>query len=821
MSERFTQLGTNSSNEIWHESIATVLLMHIRCIFRAILGWRRNATVLAGALLVVGAPAAAADVYLKPHFYYTPNTVDGAFPSADAAFAAYKAWELQLNVTRGPDDRYWIIPLSYDPIESDGKTNGQWNAYKFLLHHPQACGQTPCYGNLMVQAWECGDGTFPDPTYIGIDTIARCIYREPTPDCECKPNALPPSVGNPIFPGTGLKQQVENDYHGTGANTLSFVRTYRSDRHGWQHNFQAFGLSFSAASANLATGLPPDETLRPGCYPFVGSTTKQLHCFEVTGDGVSNQFVSQRANGRLTYFGNTSGLNPAADVNDRAIPGGSNWTVTRANDEVERYDALGHLQMIADRKSNNTRLTYSDAATPKQIAPKAGMLIGVVSQSGAKISLVYDAVGRLATMIDPAGGQYHYAYDESSSVVPSGANPVGNLTSVTFPDGGKRVYWYNEPVMVDGPALPFALTGITDENGARFASFHYAYGKAVSTEHAGGVEKYVVDYSYSNVTNPLGMVQRYDYQTILDVVRQTGTYRPANGTTSDATEKYTYDGNGNVATSVDFNGVTTTYSYDLSRNLETSHTEASGTAQARTTTTEWHPSYRIAKRIAEPKLLTTMTHDAQGNVLTRTLQATTDENGSLGFGAALSGVARTWTYTYNTVGQVLTVSGPRTDVADKTTYTYDSSGNMKTLMNAVGQVTTFNNYDLNGRLTSMTDPNGVVTTMTYTPRGWLSTVTVQGAGSGATQTTKYTYDGVGQMKTATAPDGSVVSYSYDDAHRLYLIADSAGDSITYTLDNMGNRTGEAVKDPSGALARAVTRTYDALNNLKNITGAVQ
>ena len=46
-------------------------------------------------------------------------------------------------------------------------------------------------------------------------------------------------------------------------------------------------------------------------------------------------------------------------------------------------------------------------------------------------------------------------------------------------------------------------------------------------------------------------------------------------------------------------------------------------------------------------------------------------------------------------------------------------------------------------------------------------------------------------------------------------------TVTYTLDNMGNRIGEQLKDPSGALARNVTRIYDALNRLQTVTGAAQ
>jgi hypothetical protein len=51
--------------------------------------------------------------------------------------------------------------------------------------------------------------------------------------------------------------------------------------------------------------------------------------------------------------------------------------------------------------------------------------------------------------------------------------------------------------------------------------------------------------------------------------------------------------------------------------------------------------------------------------------------------------------------------------------------------------------------------------------------------------------------------------------------DSIGNRITYTLDAMGNRLKEEVKDPSGALAKQTTRVYDALNRLKTVTGGTQ
>ena len=158
--------------------------------------------------------------------------------------------------------------------------------------------------------------------------------------------------------------------------------------------------------------------------------------------------------------------------------------------------------------------------------------------------------------------------------------------------------------------------------------------------------------------------------------------------------------------------------------LETSRTEAYGTPRARTITTQWHSTFRLPTQIDEPGKRTTFTHDANGNVLTKTvLDTSTSES-------------RTWTYTYNSFGQVLTANGPRTDVSDVTTYTYYSCttgyqcGQVQTITNALGHVTTYNTYNAHGQPLTITDPNGVVTTLTYDARQRLTSRTV-----GSEQTT--------------------------------------------------------------------------------------
>ena len=77
----------------------------------------------------------------------------------------------------------------------------------------------------------------------------------------------------------------------------------------------------------------------------------------------------------------------------------------------------------------------------------------------------------------------------------------------------------------------------------------------------------------------------------------------------------------------------------------------------------------------------------------------------------------------------------------------------------------------------------------------------------------------GQLKTATSPDGSTLTYTYDTAHRLTDVTDAVNNKIHYDLDDDGNRATETVSDSSGLLAAAVYRVFDLLSRTQSTTGA--
>src|SRR5262249_25995910 len=159
---------------------------------------------------------------------------------------------------------------------------------------------------------------------------------------------------------------------------------------------------------------------------------------------------------RFTLSGNTGIGDP--DVSDRLtrlLDGGGNttgWTYATANDEVELYNANGVLQSITNRGGLVQTLTYSDASTPTSIAPYPGLLIKVTDPLGRALTLTYDYFSRVSTMTDPAGGVTTYGYTDHA------------LTSRTDPNGTTRTYVYNEQTYTSSTNLPYALTGIVDEN---------------------------------------------------------------------------------------------------------------------------------------------------------------------------------------------------------------------------------------------------------------------------------------------------------------------------------------------------------------------
>ena len=643
----------------------------------------------------------------------------------------------------------------------------------------------------------CG-GSF-QPNFFTPPFVTYCYLPGDQPD---PPKGVgdPPCCGgteHPINIATGNKFLAEQDYQGVGPFPLSLTRYYNS-----------------LPGGSVGIGLV--EAGRFG----IGSNWR--HSYErrvqLAASTVYSTAFVYRPDGRVYFFNLVNGSFVSQDdINDRlqqlldssSQPAGWRYIVS-PGDEVETYDVNGRLASISTRSGLTQTLTYDNSND---------RLLSVADPAGRQLTFAYDSLGRIATITDPAGKIVSYGYASFS-------DSTNNLVSVTYPDNRTRTYLFNEPGLSQGN-VPHALTGIQDENGARYMSYTYdASGRAVDEQNGNGAGHYALSISgiTTVLTDPLGTQRTYAFQNKLGVPRNTAITQPCATCSGTSTQSQTLDPNGNVASRTDFNGNRTNYTYDLTRNLETQRVEGltssgAATTATRTISTQWHATFRLPIQIAEPKRITTYAYDAQGNVTSKSIQATADTNGSQGFSAAPSGSPRTWTYTNTYSGTIpgllvqQAVDGPRTDVSDVTTYVWDNAGNLITVTNALNQVTTLGNYDAHGRPQQITDPNGLVTILSYDLRGRLTSRNVGG------ETTGYTHDGVGQLTQVTLPDNSFLAYTYDAAHRLTQIQDNLGNKISYTLDAMGNRTQERVTDPNSALSQTRSRVYNSLNRLVQHIGA--
>ncbi|NOT15321.1 MAG: RHS repeat protein [Methylotenera sp.] len=674
------------------------------------------------------------------------------------------------------------------------------------------------------------------PTSDGLPGVCACPISSGT--CDTPPPAPPkhpkdppntcPSTPNPIAIGTGHKWLIEQDitshYLAMG---LDFQRYYSSARY---QDLAHIGTAWT-------------HTYAANIQPYTSDLVK------IT-----------RPDGREYVFGLSAGKWIAdADITDTLteLKSGTSrigWLYTVNSTGVdETYNATGQLLQIENRAGLAQTLTYNDL----------NQLTQVTNSLGQSLYFNYDVANHISQIINPAGASTSYGYDAT-----------GNLTSVTYPDGKTKTYHYGADTAEAaniastpsaGVSYESSLTGITDENGTRIASYRYdAEGRAYDEEHAPdlalGIHHYRLDYNMgvndvpisTVVTDPRGTSRVYNFTTVLDVVKSTGQSQPAGSGCAASAAAITYDSNGNVASRTDFAGHQTTYQYDLTRNLETSRTEgltATGvaTTATRTITTTWHATWHLPLVITEYNgatatgtalKQTTHVYDTKGNLTSvketdpaRTLNRTT-----------------TITYTYSTELPSLVLSkvvnGSRTDVADTTTYTYyphnaacvpstkpsitnpitgtppdnlGCRGQLKTVTNALGHTITYDRYNHHGQVEQTTDANGVITTNSYDARQRLTSRSTSSANTG-TQTTHLSYDDAGQITQLKMPDNSVLNYFYDAAHRLTDVQDTLGNTVHYTLDAAGNRIAESTTDPQGNLANTITRSFDALNRLKTVTG---
>ena len=586
------------------------------------------------------------------------------------------------------------------------------------------------------------------------------------------------AVGDPINPSSGNVFETVVDYTTAGQNPLALVRYYNS----------AGNLQAASAASPFAVSLGVNWRTNYDRYLHLVSPT-------VT--------TAERPDGRiLTFRYNGTAWIPDTDVDFRLTNSGNAWTLTDADDIKEAYAAI--------------------SATEAQLNT-------ITTSAGYVQYLAYNGGGQLQTVTDSytatnTGRQFGFTY--------TGAT----LTGVTTPDtlaltygfdtsGGKnrlKTVGYNtspatsQTYLYENAGFPFALTGITDEKAARFATWGYdSQGRGASSQLAGGADATTVSYAADGlsaiVTGPLGLQQTYKYKTLQDQAKivEIDRHDPG-GSLPDAVETLTYDANGYLQEVLDWNG-NETYYVNNAYGRPTTIYEAYGSSVARTTSISYDTTWlRKPSQVNFGNAYTNYTYDGTTGTLTR--KVITDNSGYHG---AYAPAALTWNYTYTATGQRHTVQAPRTDLTVTTTYGY-TGGVLTSISNPLSQATTISAYTTGGRPQTVTDPNGVVTTMTYSPRNWLLTRSV--ATTGGARLTTYGYDAAGNLTSVQQPGGATLTNGYDNAHRLTTVTNSLNEIASYTLNAMGDVTAMTTKDAGGTTRLSRSSTFDAAGRRLTHTG---
>lgn len=301
----------------------------------------------------------------------------------------------------------------------------------------------------------------------------------------------------------------------------------------------------------------------------------------------------------------------------------------------------------------------------------------------------------------------------------------------------------------------------------------------------------------------------------------------------------TYDYADGLLTSVtDGNGHTTTYTYDANKQLTAITTPKGHTALSQT----YNENYRVVQqKIGRAEVinfaysedgLTTTTTDSYGNATTHTynelgqLVATQDAAGYVEAFGYNDKFQRTyhkdrngheWFYTYDERGNRLTLDGPlgwhqewrynelnrvtyiKDSLSRETLFEYDSRGNVTNITNPLTDSSTIT-YDERGLPTHVFDFNQNETINTYDP----ATGDLLRIQNGAGDTTSFTYDGLGRVKTLTDGNGNVYTNFYNQTDQVTAVDGPLGYHIEYSYD--ANNNLESQTDANGGVSHF---TYDA------------
>lgn len=437
------------------------------------------------------------------------------------------------------------------------------------------------------------------------------------------------------------------------------------------------------------------------------------------------------------------------------------------NSQIATYqDRAGRVTTYGyDICGRNVTTTYADGATEIKEYDTEGLLTAVIAPGGGRTEFEYDALHRLIRTTDPLGRDVVRHFDAS-----------GNVTATVLPGDRTWLYTYD--------ALDRKVQAVDPNGGSTRYVYDCTCGRVTAL---GNSRNATTTFTYdllkrkTSQTDPLGNQWAWTYDANGNVLTEKDP-------TSNSTITYTFD-NGDRVVAIaypDSNNVTVTYAGE----------KWPATAEDGSTllTYGWDAAWRKTSLNAKVK-------------------------------GVLGAQGTTMYYGYNPTGNTTRVATESALESNGINYTRDSRDRIS-LVSELYNFQTYNTtvtYNLDSQPVTITRPNGVTTSVTYTaareqgsithsitstiierfsmgrdPTGNVTsrsslagTITygydILGrltSASGPVETEAWTYDSVGNMLTWQSTVSGNVTHTYNQADQLT----SSTDNTTYTYNTRGDLT---------------------------------
>ncbi len=501
-----------------------------------------------------------------------------------------------------------------------------------------------------------------------------------------------------------------------------------------------------------------------------------------------------------------------------------NWSVVE-------YDAVGRV--VAEQAPAYTPPGSSTPIVPRstQVYDTGGQLVSVTDPAGRVTRYEYDQLGRVSKTIAPNDGASTYTYDDLGNML-SSTDPTGAVTTATYDYLGRTV----------------TTTEVVRQQGTNHTT-QYAY-------NAQGWP--------SVVTSATGVTSSTEYNVLGE---PTSVLDGANNRT-----RYEYDAEGRTTRSIRPDGSYSTIEYDLAGRAVRTTERAPGGALLSEQVARYDRAGNMVSSTDARGTTTTFEYDATG-VLTKQIQPISGSDSIVTtFGYDLEGNRTRFTdgrgnafyTTYNSWGlpesQIEPATSAHPNPADRTftieyddsglpvrqilpggvtvTNSYDESGQLIRQAGAGAEVQTEERefgYDLAGRMTSLSGPGGT-NTISYDDRDLPVSVTGPSGNSAfgydadgrlasrqdAAGTTSYGYDVAGRLSTLANPTAGVqMAYTYNTLSQVTKITyGSNGNTRNFTFDPLRRLNSDELKSPSGASLAKISYDWDLNGNIiaKTTTG---